>query len=124
MLLVHLMRAAASRTFCTAGRSNAIKMPMMAITTSSSTSVNARRRNSLTRNIDDILSEKNDKQKKSKRNERYTANVPRKLANRTEKCKKECGRQPEAGARHDLVFVACKTGQLPTTEEVLPFPLR
>ena len=38
------MRAAASRTFCTAGNSNPIRMAMMAITTSSSISVKASRR--------------------------------------------------------------------------------
>src|SRR6266478_784699 len=36
------MRAAASRTFCTAGTRSAIKMAMMAITTSSSMRVNPR----------------------------------------------------------------------------------
>ena len=35
------MRAAASRTFCTAGSSSPIRMPMMAITTNNSISVNA-----------------------------------------------------------------------------------
>ena len=35
------MRAAASRTFCTAGNSKASKTPTMAITTSNSRSVNA-----------------------------------------------------------------------------------
>src|SRR5262249_13268492 len=39
MLLAHLMRPAASRIFWTAGKSRPIRMPMMAITTSSSTSV-------------------------------------------------------------------------------------
>jgi hypothetical protein len=38
---MHWVRAAASRTFCTAGKSNPIKMAMMAITTNSSMSVNA-----------------------------------------------------------------------------------
>src|SRR5215510_12123096 len=38
------MRAAASRTFCTAGKSNPIRMAMIAITTSSSISVKARKR--------------------------------------------------------------------------------
>src|SRR5262245_10537906 len=37
-------RRDASRAVCTAGRSRATRMPMMAMTTSSSTSVNARRR--------------------------------------------------------------------------------
>ena len=37
------MRAAASRTFCTAGSSRPIRMAMMAMTTSSSMSVNAAR---------------------------------------------------------------------------------
>src|SRR6266545_2758050 len=39
-LLLHDIRAAASRTFWTAGRSNPIKIAMIAITTSSSISVN------------------------------------------------------------------------------------
>src|SRR5262245_15440028 len=38
------MRAAASRTFCTAGSSNPMRIAMMAITTSNSISVNAIRR--------------------------------------------------------------------------------
>src|SRR5271167_1762411 len=42
-LLLHDMRAAASRTFWTAGSSRPIRIAMMAITTSSSISVNARR---------------------------------------------------------------------------------
>src|SRR5438132_13729407 len=42
-LFVLLMRLAAARTFCTAGRSSPISTPMMAITTSNSISVNARR---------------------------------------------------------------------------------
>jgi hypothetical protein len=42
MLFVHWLRAAASRTFCTAGTKSAIKMAMIAITTKSSMSVNAR----------------------------------------------------------------------------------
>src|SRR5947209_6049048 len=42
-LLVHLMRAAASRTFWTAGRSRPIRMAMIAITTSSSIRVKPRR---------------------------------------------------------------------------------
>jgi hypothetical protein len=37
------MRAAASRTFCTAGRSSPIRIAMIAITTSNSMSVNPRR---------------------------------------------------------------------------------
>src|SRR6476660_5944612 len=44
ILLMHWVRAASSRTFCTAGTSRAIRMAMMAITTSSSINVNARRR--------------------------------------------------------------------------------
>src|SRR5688572_14302955 len=40
-LLVDCVRAAASRTFCTAGTSSAIKMAIIAITTSSSIRVNA-----------------------------------------------------------------------------------
>ena len=43
MLLLQVVRAAASRTFWTAGNSRPIKMAMMAMTTSSSISVNARR---------------------------------------------------------------------------------
>src|SRR5579885_2620043 len=43
MLLEHLARAAASRTFWTAGTSRPIRIAMMAITTSSSISVNAGR---------------------------------------------------------------------------------
>src|ERR1035438_9705087 len=42
MLLMHCKRAAASRTFCTAGTSRAIRMAMIAITTSSSINVNPR----------------------------------------------------------------------------------
>src|SRR5262249_43831268 len=38
-LLLHCMRAAASRTFCTAGSSRPMRMAMMAMTTSSSISV-------------------------------------------------------------------------------------
>src|SRR5262245_24836587 len=41
--LAHWMRRADSRAACTAGKSSATKTPMMAITTSSSTSVNAGR---------------------------------------------------------------------------------
>jgi hypothetical protein len=40
-LLAHWLRWAASRTFCTAGKSSATRTPMMAITTSSSMRVNA-----------------------------------------------------------------------------------
>src|SRR5262249_53201186 len=43
MLLVHWMRLAASRTFCTAGSNRPIRIPMIAITTSSSIRVNPRR---------------------------------------------------------------------------------
>src|SRR5207244_2062535 len=46
-LLSHWMRAAASRTFCTAGNSRPIRTAMMAITTSSSISVNADRRQAI-----------------------------------------------------------------------------
>src|SRR5262249_31388372 len=42
-LLAHWARAAASRTFCTAGTSKPMRMAMMAMTTSNSISVNARR---------------------------------------------------------------------------------
>jgi hypothetical protein len=41
---MHCVRAAASRTFCTAGTSRAIKMAMMAMTTSNSISVKPGRR--------------------------------------------------------------------------------
>src|SRR5207237_2555430 len=41
-LFWHLERREASRAICTAGRSRATNTPMMAMTTSSSTSVNAR----------------------------------------------------------------------------------
>src|SRR5688572_23158614 len=41
-LLTHCVRAAASRTFCTAGTSSAMRMAMMAITTKSSMSVKPR----------------------------------------------------------------------------------
>src|SRR4030081_998120 len=44
MLLIHCVRAAASRTFWTAGTSRAIKIAMIAITTSNSISVKAPRR--------------------------------------------------------------------------------
>jgi hypothetical protein len=40
-LLLHCDRRAASRAACTAGKSRAIKIPMMAMTTKSSTSVKA-----------------------------------------------------------------------------------
>src|SRR3954464_4554217 len=43
MLFWHFMRAAASRTFCTAGSNSPIRTAMMAMTTSSSMSVNAER---------------------------------------------------------------------------------
>src|SRR5262249_16562380 len=42
-LLAHWVRAAASRTFCTAGKRSPMRMAMMAITTSNSMSVKARR---------------------------------------------------------------------------------
>src|SRR5688572_17379168 len=42
-LFWHFMRAAASRTFCTAGRSSPIRIAMIAITTSNSISVKPRR---------------------------------------------------------------------------------
>src|SRR4051812_25028811 len=44
MLFWQLDRAAASRTFCTAGNSRPMRMAMIAITTSNSISVNADRR--------------------------------------------------------------------------------
>src|SRR5690242_79462 len=43
MLLEHVVRLAASRTFCTAGNSRPMRMAMIAITTRSSIRVNARR---------------------------------------------------------------------------------
>src|SRR5690349_15182386 len=43
MLFMHCVRAAASRTFCTAGTSRAIRIAMMAMTTSNSMSVKADR---------------------------------------------------------------------------------
>ena len=43
-LFEHFIRAAASRTFCTAGRSRPIRMAMIAITTRSSMSVKPRAR--------------------------------------------------------------------------------
>src|SRR5947209_1888814 len=43
-LLEQLMRLAASRTFCTAGKSKPIRTPMMAITTSNSINVKPGRR--------------------------------------------------------------------------------
>src|SRR4029077_4268717 len=42
-LLEHFMRAAASRTFCTAGSNNPIRIAMIAITTNNSISVKAPR---------------------------------------------------------------------------------
>src|SRR5579875_2121908 len=48
------MRLAASRTFCTAGKSKPIKMAMMAMTTNSSISVKAQRRKEIV-NIKDLL---------------------------------------------------------------------
>src|SRR5262245_54130630 len=50
-LLPHLMRAAASRTFWTAGTSSPIKMAMMAITTRSSIRVKPRWRSHLLRSL-------------------------------------------------------------------------
>src|SRR5215211_297709 len=52
MLLAHLMRAAACRTFWTAGTSRPMRMAMMAITTSSSISVKAPRPGNLIRMAD------------------------------------------------------------------------
>src|SRR5437763_1132077 len=51
MLLLHWLRAAASRTFWTAGSSRPIRMAMIAITTSSSISVNPRLLRKRNRNI-------------------------------------------------------------------------
>ena len=44
MLFLHCIRRADSRTLCTAGKRSPINVPMMAMTTSNSTSVNAQRR--------------------------------------------------------------------------------
>jgi hypothetical protein len=64
-LFWHFIRAAASRTFCTAGNSNPMRIAMIAITTSSSMSVNpasarpAGRRERRTRNdMDDLTGER------------------------------------------------------------------
>src|SRR4051812_49845603 len=51
-LFWQLIRAAASRTFCTAGRRRPIRMAMIAITTNSSISVKASRAGALTFRID------------------------------------------------------------------------
>src|SRR6516162_3796770 len=61
-LLAHRMRLAASRVFCTAGSKSAISTPMMAMTTSSSTSVNARR------TLDMVESTSNDRSKERRTN--------------------------------------------------------
>src|SRR4051812_41737442 len=53
-LLVHWIRAAASRTFWTAGRSRPIRMAMMAITTKSSISVKPHRRPGWTRAMPEL----------------------------------------------------------------------
>src|SRR3954466_14719005 len=53
-LLVHLVRAAASRTFWTAGRSSPIRTAMMAITTSSSIRVNPDRRERAERRMEHL----------------------------------------------------------------------
>src|SRR5436309_12252903 len=61
MLFWQLMRAADSRTFCTAGTRRPMRMAMIAITTSNSISVNARYKNRrCARNdiVQDLLIEK------------------------------------------------------------------
>src|SRR5258705_9523634 len=56
-LFEHFMRAAASRTFCTAGSNSPMRMAMMAMTTSSSISVNAERERVTERDIRRLLNE-------------------------------------------------------------------
>src|SRR5436309_551185 len=58
-LLAHLMRPAASRTFCTAGTSSPIKIAMIAMTTKSSISVNARVRRARSMGIPPIRENEN-----------------------------------------------------------------
>src|SRR4051794_30596167 len=53
-LFEHLVRAAASRTFWTAGRSSPIRTAMMAITTSSSIRVNPDRRERAERRMEHL----------------------------------------------------------------------
>src|SRR2546421_7179053 len=61
-LLLHWLRAAASRTFCTAGTSRPIRMAMMAMTTSSSISVKPRERQRLlNRGMNGLLERDNKK---------------------------------------------------------------
>src|SRR5262245_60075279 len=54
-LLEHFIRAAASRTFCTAGRSRPMRIAMMAITTRRSISVNHGRRHRFVRLLGSLL---------------------------------------------------------------------
>src|SRR6266566_2739661 len=56
-LLMHCVRAAASRTFWTAGTSSAIKIAMIAITTSNSMSVKPDLLRNLVRDIKDSFAE-------------------------------------------------------------------
>ena len=74
-LLLQLMRAAASRTFCTAGSSNPIKIAMIAITTRSSISVNADR----VRGVDMDSSEKNEMRKRRMKYSARARVISRKL---------------------------------------------
>src|SRR5262245_1052529 len=66
MLFAHLVRAAASRTFWTAGRSRPIRTAMMAMTTSNSISVNAARRT--VRNAERIISPPEYGRRRARRN--------------------------------------------------------
>ena len=68
-LLLHCMRAAASRTFWTAGSSRPMRMAMMAITTNSSISVKAaiRRNRRDTRVRDDRIKSLNREEANSQR---------------------------------------------------------
>src|SRR5262245_12118940 len=68
MLLAHCIRRADSRANCTAGNRSATRMPMMAITTSNSTSVKPDR-NLRDRMRDMVHSLKNDENNKDKRHE-------------------------------------------------------
>src|SRR3979490_873597 len=65
-LLEHLVRLAASRTFCTAGSKSAMSTPIIAITTRSSISVKPIRRVNHDFFIIDSLQDKNMKKRKLK----------------------------------------------------------
>src|SRR5437016_5275256 len=54
MLFEHVIRAAASRTFWTAGKSRPMRIAMMAMTTNSSISVNARHLGERKRAMEDL----------------------------------------------------------------------